>query len=54
MEVDCSASEECKESNGGALLVAGEGGEGSLDESSMQMEQGQQLIWEGCPTLSKL
>lgn len=44
MECDYDASEERKESDGDALLEAAEEAVRSLDDSPMQIDQGQQRI----------
>ena len=53
MECDYSAGDECKEGDGGTLLEAGEEAARSLDESPLQIDEGQRAIWGGCQTLSK-
>jgi hypothetical protein len=54
MEVDYSASDEHKETSGGALLPAGEPTGGSFGDRPMQIDQGQWAISGRCQTLSKL
>jgi hypothetical protein len=44
MEVDWSAIDECKESDDGALLHAGEHGDGSSEDFPMQIDHGQLQI----------
>ncbi len=41
MEVDSTAAEECKESDGGALLHAADSGDGSESAAPVQIQHGQ-------------
>ena len=44
MEVDSTAADECKESDGGALLLAADSGDGSDSAAPEQIQRGQQQI----------
>jgi hypothetical protein len=54
MEVDQGATDQCKETGGGALLAAQKEAGGSLSADPMQIDEGQQPISCRCTTLCKL